>query len=55
MNVLNWLQEWYRQNRTDEWEHFYGIKIDNGDDDWLFLYLKPFRVGLCRYEVVFNA
>lgn len=65
MDVLNWLQEWYRQNCTDKWEHFYGvkintldnpgwyvkidladttlenkkfseIKIDNGDNDWIF-------------------
>lgn len=63
MDVLNWLQEWYRQNCIDV--HFYGIKIDtldnpgwhvkidladtilenkkfseikieNGDDDWIF-------------------
>ncbi|MDE6471389.1 MAG: immunity 53 family protein [Eubacterium sp.] len=32
MDVLNWLQEWYRQNCTDEWEHFYGIKIDTLDN-----------------------
>lgn len=32
MDVLNWLQKWYRQNCTDEWEHFYGIKIATIDN-----------------------
>lgn len=32
MDILNWLQDWYKLNCTDEWEHFYGIKIDTLDN-----------------------
>lgn len=32
MDVLNWLEDWYRRNCVDEWEHFYGIKIDTLDN-----------------------
>lgn len=32
MDVLNWFQDWYRQNCIDEWEHFYGIKIATLDN-----------------------
>jgi len=27
MSALNWLQEWYKSNCNNEWEHVYGIKI----------------------------
>ena len=32
MNLVLWLQEWYRQNCNDQWENFYGIKIETLDN-----------------------
>ena len=29
---LQWLQEWYLLNCNNDWEHFYGIKIDTLDN-----------------------
>lgn len=32
MNILNWIENWYRKNCDGEWEHTYGIKIDTLDN-----------------------
>lgn len=32
MNLLEWLQNWYREQCDGDWEHLYGIKIDNIDN-----------------------
>jgi hypothetical protein len=29
---LIWLQEWYRAQCNDEWEHSYGVRIDTLDN-----------------------
>jgi hypothetical protein len=31
-NDLAWLQEWYRAQCNDEWEHSYGVRIDTLDN-----------------------
>lgn len=31
-NVIIWLQNWYKQQCNDEWEHSYGVLIDNIDN-----------------------
>lgn len=31
-NELVWLQEWYRAQCDDEWEHSYGVRIDTLDN-----------------------
>jgi hypothetical protein len=31
-NIIIWLQNWYKQQCNDEWEHSYGISIDNIDN-----------------------
>lgn len=36
MDIILWLQRWYEENCTDEWQHFYGIKIETLDNPgWL--------------------
>lgn len=32
MELLKWLQEWYKQNCDGDWEHMYGVKIYNVDN-----------------------
>jgi len=32
MNILTWIQEWYNSNCNGDWEHSYGIKVDNIDN-----------------------
>lgn len=32
MDILQWLQKWYEENCVDEWQHFYGIKIETLDN-----------------------
>lgn len=32
MNTLEWLQDWYRSNCDEEWEHSYGISIETLDN-----------------------
>lgn len=32
MDLVLWLQEWYRQNCNGQWENFYGIKIETLDN-----------------------
>ena len=32
MDILNWLQEWYKSNCDGDWEHVFGIKIDTLDN-----------------------
>ena len=36
MNIIKWIEEWYNKNCDDDWEHCYGIKIENLDNPgWL--------------------
>lgn len=32
MEILKWLQEWYKLNCDGNWEHMFGIKIYNVDN-----------------------
>lgn len=32
MDILLWLQKWYAENCIEDWQHFYGIKIDTLDN-----------------------
>lgn len=32
MNILEWLKEWYKSNCNGDWEHNYGITIENVDN-----------------------
>ncbi|MDL2225934.1 immunity 53 family protein [Eubacteriales bacterium OttesenSCG-928-M02] len=32
MDILVWLQEWYKSQCDGDWEHLYGVKIDNIDN-----------------------
>ena len=32
MDLLEWLQEWYKSNCDGDWEHYYGVKIDTLDN-----------------------
>lgn len=32
MDILKWLQEWYKSNCDGDWEHMYGITINNVDN-----------------------
>lgn len=32
MDILDWLQDWYKDRCDGEWEHGYGIKIDTIDN-----------------------
>ena len=32
MNLFEWLSKWYSSMCVDEWEHFYGIKIETLDN-----------------------
>ena len=32
MDILQWLQTWFAQNCVDDWQHFYGIKIETLDN-----------------------
>ena len=32
MDLLNWLNEWYKSNCNGDWEHCYGIKIETLDN-----------------------
>lgn len=31
-DILNWIENWYRENCDGDWEHNYGIKIDTIDN-----------------------
>lgn len=32
MDILEWLQEWYKSNCDGDWEHLYGTLIDTLDN-----------------------
>lgn len=32
MDVINWLNEWYKSNCNGDWEHCYQIKIETLDN-----------------------
>lgn len=32
VDILNWIQEWYKNQCDGDWEHMYGVKIDNIDN-----------------------
>ncbi len=32
MDILKWIQEWYKSNCDGDWEHMYGITISNIDN-----------------------
>lgn len=32
MDLIKWLEDWYLSNCNEDWEHCYGIKIDNIDN-----------------------
>ena len=32
MEIIEWLENWYSQNCDGDWEHFYGVKIENMDN-----------------------
>jgi len=32
LEIIQWLQEWYKSNCDGYWEHIYGIKIDTLDN-----------------------
>lgn len=36
MNMIQWIQNWYKNNCNGEWEHCYGIRIATLDNPgWL--------------------
>lgn len=32
MDIFEWLQNWYKKQCDGDWEHLYGIKIENIDN-----------------------
>lgn len=32
MSTIKWLEEWYKSQCIDDWQHFYGVKIDTLDN-----------------------
>ena len=42
MDLLNWLNEWYKSNCNGDWEHCYGIKIETLDNPgwWISIDLE---------------
>ena len=36
-DILEWLQNWYREKCNDDWEHSFGIKIDTIDNPGWFV------------------
>jgi hypothetical protein len=32
MDILNWIQNWYKNQCDGSWEHTYGIRIENVDN-----------------------
>ena len=32
VNPIEWTQKWYNSQCNDDWEHFYGVKIDTLDN-----------------------
>lgn len=32
MEIIKWIQEWYKNHCDGDWEHLYGIKIYNIDN-----------------------
>lgn len=32
MNLIKWLEEWYKSQCDGDWEHFFGIKIETLDN-----------------------
>ena len=32
MDLIKWIEEWYLSNCNNDWEHCYGVKIDNIDN-----------------------
>lgn len=46
MDILLWLQKWFDENCVEDWQHFYGIKIETLDNPgWhISIDLKETRV-----------
>lgn len=32
MEIIEWIQDWYKINCDGDWEHMYGVKIDTLDN-----------------------
>lgn len=37
MDILKWLQQWYKENCNGDWEHTYGIEIGTLDNPGWFV------------------
>lgn len=53
MDVLEGLQDWYISMCNGDWEHTYGIKIENIDNPGWAISIE--LVGTPLYEVKFDA
>ncbi len=32
MSTIKWLEEWYKSQCVNDWQHFYGVKIETLDN-----------------------
>lgn len=32
MDIIKWLEDWFKSNCDDDWEHSYGVKIETIDN-----------------------
>lgn len=32
MNILSWIQDWYKEHCNESWEHSYGLTIESIDN-----------------------
>ena len=32
MSTIKWLEEWYKSQSVNDWQHFYGVKIETLDN-----------------------
>ena len=54
MNVMNWLEEWYKSKCDGEWEHSCGVKINTLDNPGWFVKIDLVDTDLenKRFETV---
>jgi hypothetical protein len=45
-NILKWIENWYKSQCDEDWEHSYGIKIETIDNPGWLLHIDLIKTSL---------
>lgn len=59
MSTIKWLEEWYKSQYVNDWQHFYGVKIETLDNPGWRVTIDLAETSLAdknfeEYEVIYS-